>query len=259
VLVAAGIAACSAKPPASTTVAATSTAKAVAAAPQAHPGKQATAPPPAVVGSMPPMAYDDSRGLIVALGDSITSGAGNSGAAKTYIGQLSVMLRTRSVNLGGYGLTSDVTAHAVPSIPEQATNVVIYVGTNDVAAAASHSDPALAAKRAKTILAPDLDKLVDAVRARVPRAQIVLVTVRDQGRSGVHGPDVTEPSLTAAVHEWDDHERRYAADHGITAVLDTETDPQWYVKSEYMPNGIQPNDAGAARLAAALAPLIKHP
>lgn len=249
-LAAAGLAACTEKAPTLTTTSATTGAPAAVAA--RAPG----APAQAVTAA--PVVYDDSRGLIVALGDSITSGAGSSSPAQTYLGQLSASSRTRAVNLGGYGLTSFVVSRGVPQIPTQATNVILNVGTNDATAAASRSEPAAAAKRVKVFEA-DFDRLVTAVRARVPRAQIVLVTVRDLGRGGVHGPGVREPSLTAAVREWDDHERRYAAAHGITAVVDTETDPQWYEKSEYLPNGLHPNDAGAARLAAALGPLIKRP
>ena len=136
------MAACSAKHSDSTAAPAAATASAAGspAAAAAHPAAATPAP----------VAVDESRGLIVANGDSITSGAGNSSQAKTYLGQVSAGLRTRTMNLGGYGITSTVSSRGVARIPADTTNVIIDIGTNDVIAASSRADPALAAKHVKT-------------------------------------------------------------------------------------------------------------
>ncbi len=110
---------------------------------------------------------------------------------------------------------------------------------------------------------PAFDALVAAVRQRVPAARLVVVTVRDFGRvqRALSLPEdrFIADARTAATREWDAHQRLVAARSGA-AVLDLETDAQWYVTSEYggAPGDVHPNDAGAERLARAVARLLKR-
>jgi len=216
----------------------------------AIPVKPAAAP--SVWPSEPAMPAHARRGRIVLIGDSVLMGAGITQPGKTLGELLGDLLHRPAESLGLGGVTPTL-VRLIPSIPADATTVVLYAGSNDVVAAAQNADPDQAKKNVAVIFEPDFDRLVHGVRARVPNAEIALVTVRDLGRSGVHAPHISGASVSAAVAEWDTHERSVAKQLGIRAVVDTETDPKWYLPAEYTGEGYHPRNAALVRLANDLA------
>jgi lysophospholipase L1-like esterase len=223
--------------------------------------QQTSSPPSGVVREAPSTpgaaSATNGPGLITALGDSITLGIANTSRAKAYPGQLGALVRMNVVNLGAKNvLTANVTTREVPLIPRGSTVVIIQVGTIDASVAAQGVDSATAAKNVKRF-EPDFDALLSAVRQRVPRASVVVVTVRDLGRAGIDTPLFHRSSLSAAVHELNNHERLYATSHAAK-IVDTEVDPQWYIPAEYDGGRIHPTDAGAARLARAISAVIQQ-
>lgn len=200
----------------------------------------------------------NSRGVIATLGDTITLGIGSSTAEKTYPADLARLTGMNVVNLGRRNaMTDDVTAHEVPLIPAEAAAVVIDIGTIDASAAATDAEPGAAVRNAK-IFEPHVDRMLSAVRRQAPGARIVIVTVRDMGRAGSGGKRYRRDSLTAAVHEWDEHLKVAAAEPAVhAAIVDTETDAAWYVAADYEASGVHPSNSGAKRLAEAVAAALR--
>jgi len=199
--------------------------------------------------------------LIAAIGDSITYGTGTSNPPTTsYAERAAALLGDRIVDFGIPGAQTKAITSEVASIPMDADAVLIYAGTNDVAVAADHlASPAAAVTNVKTF-EPDFDALLAAIHTRVPAATLIVVTLRDFGRlgSGSAQPTrFTDASLSATVHEWNLHVRKIAAEYKAR-LLDLETDPQWYIRTDYGDDGrdVHPADPGAARLAAAVAQLL---
>ncbi len=230
--------------------------------PDATPTPAPAAPTAAPVAASPAPA--PAGLLVVGVGDSITYGTGTSNPpATSFLARAAALAYASYVDLGVPAALTGYIASEVPSIPLQANVVVIYAGTNDVSAAADfRADGATAIRQAK-YFEPTFDALVAAVRQRVPAARLVVVTVRDFGRvqkeAGLPEDRFIADSRSAATHEWDAHLRSVAQQNGA-AVLDLEYDRQWYVASEYggAPGDVHPNDAGAERLARAVAPLLKR-
>lgn len=212
--------------------------------------------PPAIAEQAPPTAP-----VLVGVGDSITYGTGTPNPpATSYICRTADLLSMRCVDLGVPGALTGRIGEEVQLIPLDASIVVIYAGTNDVAASSERSaSPAEAVHRTQ-YFEPGFDVLVASVRARVPLARLIVITVRDFGRVQKYFK-LTDPlhdadNFTAAVHEWDAHLRTVAASAGAE-VLDLETDAQWYAPDEYgAPGEIHPDNRGSARLARMLARLI---
>jgi len=200
--------------------------------------------------------------LVVGVGDSITFGTGTSHPPETsFLARAASSIGARYVDLGIAAAATAQIASEVDAIPLDADVVVVYVGTNDVSIAADFLAPAPVALEKIRVLEANVDPLIAAVRARVPAARLVLITVRDFGRVQrqlkLDSTRFTAAGFTAAVVDWNAHLRAVAAQYGA-AVLDLEKDPQWYVAAEYggAPGDVHPNDDGAARLARAVAPLL---
>jgi lysophospholipase L1-like esterase len=135
-------------------------------------------------------------------------------------------------DLGIGGTTAaQMIVREVPSLPAATSVVIIEAGTNDVFSPAPRTT--------------DYDALVAAVRAKVPRAKVVLITLRHFARY---------PSTDAYVAEWNAHIRTLAPSIGAT-VVDLENDPQWYRASEW-PDSLHPNLAGAGHLGTAVAAAV---
>jgi lysophospholipase L1-like esterase len=224
-----------------------------------------TATPPSASASPPPAAAVPASAtgwLVAGVGDSITYGTGTSNPpATSFLARAAGLAYASYVDLGVPAALTESIIGEVPSIPPAANVVVIYTGTNDVSAAADNRvDVATAIARTK-YYEPAFDALVAAVRQRVPAARLVVVTVRDFGRvekeAGLPKDRFDSDSRTAATREWNAHQRQVARSNGA-AIVDLEYDRQWYVASEYggAPGDVHPNDAGADRLARAVAPLL---
>src|ERR1035441_5011775 len=185
-----------------------------------------------------------------AIGDSISAGwldpsaAGVTGVAaiaplyhhdpaNSFVGVAGRLAGANSVtNLGTSGSTAaQMAVEEVPNLPPATSVVIIEAGTNDVLSPAPRT--------------ADFDVLMAAVRAKVPRAKLVMITVRHLARY---------PRTDAGVKTWDEHIRTLARSFGAT-VVDLERDPQWYRASEW-PDSIHPNLAGAGHLGAAVAAAI---
>lgn len=222
-------------------------------------------PPPAVPSAAPAAASPAPAAtglLVVGVGDSITYGTGTSHPpATSFLGRAAGLAYASYVDLGIPAAMTGYIATEVPSIPLAADVVVIYTGTNDVSVAADNQVDIATAIRQTKYFEPTFDALVAAVRQRVPAARLVVVTVRDFGRvereAGLPRDRFISESRTAATHEWDAHQRLVARANGA-ALVDLEYDRQWYVAGEYggAPGDVHPNDAGAERLARAVAPLL---
>ncbi len=217
---------------------------------------------PSAVRPAPPAAPGGHGLLVVGVGDSITYGTGTSHPpATSFLARAAGHAYASYVDLGIPAALTAQIATEVPSIPLDARVVVVYAGTNDVSAAADFRADAPTAIRQAQYFEPSFDALVAAVRARVPAARLIVVTVRDFGRvqreANLPEDRFIADARTAATHEWDAHQRAVAMRNGAT-VLDLETDAQWYVAGEYggAPGDVHPNDAGAERLGRAVSRLI---
>ncbi len=192
---------------------------------------------------------------LVGFGDSITWGSGSSNPpATSYLARAAELLGTGWLNLGIPAAFTDRIALELPRVALGPAVVVLNAGTNDAGVAAIGADPAQAAERA-VAAAAGADELFAAARAQFPRARLVAITVRDLGRAGAYYEGASTEALTAAARAWNERLRPLAARAGA-GLLDLETDPQWYIRHEYDPSGIHPNDIGADRLARALAALL---
>jgi lysophospholipase L1-like esterase len=139
---------------------------------------------------------------------------------------------SRVTNLGIVGSTAaQMIAQEVPNLPAATSVVIIEAGTNDVFSPAPKT--------------ADYDALMAAVRAKAPRAKVVLITVRHLARY---------PYTDSNVKAWDAHIRTLARSAGA-AVVDLETDPQWYRASEW-PDSIHPDLAGADHLGTTVAAAV---
>jgi len=187
---------------------------------------------------------------LAAIGDSISAGwldpaaanvAGNAAiaalfhadAANSFVGVAGKLAGANSVTDLGIGGTTaaQMTSREIPHLPPATSVVIVEAGTNDVMSAAPQT--------------ADLDALMAAVRAKVPRAKVVLITLRHFARY---------PSTDADVVAWNAHIRSLAPSFGAT-VVDLENDPQWY-RSWERPDSLHPNLAGAAHLGAAVAAAV---
>ncbi len=193
--------------------------------------------------------------LLVGVGDSITWGSGTSNPpATSYIGRAAELLGWGSANLGLPAAFTDRIVLELPRIALDAVTLVLNAGTNDAGVAAIGASPEDAVERIGAAAA-SAEELLAAARAQFATARIVVVTVRDLGRAGAAYENAAPAALTAAARAWNERLRPAAARAGAT-LLDLETDPQWYIRFEFDPSGIHPNDVGSARLARAVAALV---
>jgi lysophospholipase L1-like esterase len=187
---------------------------------------------------------------LAAIGDSISAGwldpaaanvAGNAAiaalfhtdTANSFVGVAGKLAGANSVTDLGIGGTTaaQMTSREVPNLPAATSVVIVEVGTNDVLSATPRT--------------ADFDALMAAVRAKVPRAKVVLITLRYFARY---------PSTDANVAAWNAHIRGVAPSFGAT-VVDLENDSQWYRSAEW-PDSLHPNLAGASHLGAAVAAAV---
>jgi lysophospholipase L1-like esterase len=187
---------------------------------------------------------------LAAIGDSISAGwldpgaehvTGNAAisalfhpdAANSFVGVAGKLAGANTVTDLGIGGTTaaQMIVGEVPNLPAATSVVIVEAGTNDVFSPAPRT--------------ADFDALVAAVRAKVPRAKVVLITLRHFARY---------PSTDAKVTAWNAHIRTLAPSFGAT-VVDLESDPQWYRASEW-PDSLHPNLAGAGHLGATVAAAV---
>jgi lysophospholipase L1-like esterase len=187
---------------------------------------------------------------LTAIGDSIAAGWLDSGAsnvtggaaiaahyhvdpANSFVGVAGKLAGANSVTDLGIGgaTTAQMTVREVPNLPVATSVVIVEAGTNDVFSPVPRT--------------ADFDALMAAVRAKVPRAKVVLITVRHFARY---------PFTDANVTAWNAHIRALAPAFAAT-VVDLENDPQWYRAAEW-PDSLHPNIAGAGHLGTAVAAAV---
>jgi lysophospholipase L1-like esterase len=171
------------------------------------------------------IADDRATTRIAVVGDSISTSSYRPHAADAeYPFLLATALHASLTNLSVPGWETDaMIAHAVPIIPAQ-TNLVIYAGgTNDLI------------YTGYTAL-PRVDRVITAIRHRVPRAKLIIVGLRDFGKVP-----------TGNIVAWNQRERAVA--HSSHAVyVDTYSALPALDRIDF-PDGVHPNITGARRLA----------
>jgi len=198
-----------------------------------------------------PTATAPRHGLVVGIGDSITWGASTAEPPVTsYVAVAATMLGVAHVNLALDGAFTAAIAASVRRVAAHDALAVVNAGTNDVGVSCRAATPHAAVEAVRRRL-PDADTLFAAIGERLPRARVIVVTVRDLGRAGAYYPDAPAESLTAAAHEWNARMRTLAAQHGAT-LIDLERSAEWYVRDEWDPSGIHPLATGTLRLARAV-------
>jgi lysophospholipase L1-like esterase len=182
---------------------------------------------------------------VAAVGDSITAGVMDDAAAsdlanpdpyyhvdptRSFAGVAASLLGDASPAILGVpkAFTWEMAVKQVPLIPLNATVVIAYGGTND---AFPHVDPAA------------VDDLVAAIRARVPKAKIVLLTVRHL---------VRWTAADAWVPTWNAHVRAVAKSSGAILV-DQEQSPQ---PQDGYPDNMHPDAVAAAALGRTVAAAV---
>jgi lysophospholipase L1-like esterase len=203
-------------------------------------GGNATPPAPLPVA---PQAVATPQPTLVALGDSITLGAGTSEFTGTSAGPPSpnaypflvgTSLGASVTDLAIGGTTSAmISAQEVPLMAPGATYVIIAAGANDVVHFSAPGYPV------ETLAQHEADHLTlcQAVRAKEPKAKIVVLTVAD------YEPQ-PYPGFTAA---FDAAIRANAAAIGAS-VADIETDPILNNPADYA-DANHPSDPGNSEIA----------
>jgi lysophospholipase L1-like esterase len=176
-----------------------------------------------------------------ALGDSITA------PQDSYVQVAGEMLGRPVDDEAQFGWTS--AQIATEYLNPTTAYVVVNAGTNDIWPIA-RGQATLAAREA------DYDALIRHVQATVPKATIVIVTVRDLGRLATpqRSPlGIAPAALSAASNAWAAHQRVVAQRIGAR-VLDLNAGP-YYNPADFT-DEVHPTEQGQARIGKALAPLL---
>ena len=201
-----------------------------------------------------------SAPIVAAVGDSITYGYGlASPRTQSYpyvVGRKLHALRVVDLGVPGTDAAYAI-AREVPKIPQDATVVLIFEGTNEMWPVI---DPRQrdAGSPAFDVHAHTFERLIEAVRRRAPHAHVVLINQRNYGYNGQQF--FKGESLTAEARfslAWDAVVNGYAAEPS-SAVVDLRCDPQMYDASLFT-DGIHPTAQGHARIASDVEAAIAHP
>ena len=208
--------------------------------------------------------------VYVALGDSITWGLSASKMCQPMIATpvetacpnatsfpaiLARALRARGhavqlQNLGISGARIDwVSAFELNKIDPNANLITLFVGTNDFSDIAFHGTATF------DQFARQYDQVVDFLRARFPKARIVLLNVPNIG----YLPCCGETRATAAA-TWKAGKSLIDALADKTIVVDLACDSALYAAAMFpSADSVHPNDTGHARLAADVLAALDHP
>lgn len=176
---------------------------------------------------------------VLVVGDSYTQGAQASDRDRSYpallADDLGATVRVSAEVNSGYlaaGLHDHDAADLIDRAPDNAYDqVVIAMGFNDVAGI--------------NVLEERVDETIDRARARWPDTQLVVVSPINPGPDLVPMLDETAETISAAA---------CAAGVSFVDGLD------WLDRQEYVSDdGVHPNDAGYARIAERLAPVLADP
>jgi lysophospholipase L1-like esterase len=188
--------------------------------------------------------------VVIALGDSLTSGYGLSfPSTQSYAARYTERVHGRPVNLAVAGSQcEDVANNEIPKMPRGATIVILNCGSNDIGGfgftaegkpdgtkrttAANDAELARAEKAFAHVLA--------LIRAREPNATIVLVNLRHWQR--MTGPE--SPQFAKDVNAWN----AMLARTGLR-VVNISTDPRMYRWAYIEPDMLHLNAAGNAAIA----------
>ena len=200
------------------------------------------------------------------LGDSITEGHGTSGEAYTFWG---VLGRQTGAICRGYGIGGTRIARQlhpdggnwdryflsrVPEMEPEADGIVVFGGTNDY----GHGDAPLGVftDRTDDTFYGAMHNLCRALIEKYPEAVIVICTPTHRYRAG-ENPFVNERGLRREPME-----KYIAAEREVAAYYSLPVCDLWNIsgiapeieaqRTRYMPDGLHPNDAGHARIAARL-------
>jgi lysophospholipase L1-like esterase len=216
------------------------------------------------------------KALLVTLGDSVTAGAGLPAAnAKSYGAIVAARLGAKWTNLAVSGETlipepnatftgktqagQPYAAHAgllsdeVSKIPLQATVVTIYIGTTDMwlTQQSIRPDQSNAAEVTRAVVrawSDELPRVIRAIRARVPKAKIVVGNLIDiAGRSDTM---IGSPAARAAISSVVDRLNAVIAAQHVP-VADLHCDGRLYQEASYVTQySLYPNEQGHSAIAA---------
>lgn len=188
--------------------------------------------------------------LIVALGDSLTSGYGlPSPSTQSYAALYARNMHGRLVNLALAASQCDDVAHnEVPKMPSGASIVILNCGSNDIGGfgftseekpdGTKHTAPANDAELAVAERA--FVRALALIRAKEPRATIYLVNLRHwQRMTGAESPQFAKD-----VEAWN----AMLARTGLH-VIDISSDPRMYLPAYVFADMLHPNAGGNAAIA----------
>jgi lysophospholipase L1-like esterase len=219
--------------------------------------------------AIPALSQSSStKGLYVALGDSITAGTGVVNNCKPFPTQpvdieeycpdgtsypilVAKALRSAGtaahfLNLGIPGATVErILADELPNLPADTSLVTIYIGTNDSRqfGPITESVGDIVGRYEQLY-----EKMLGAVREKAPRARVVLINIPNEEKVGVtyHLTDVQRERFGAISQAMDRFIDKHYPDY---AVVDTICDSRSYIIANRDKGSVHPNEAGAADLA----------
>ncbi len=204
--------------------------------------------------------------VYAALGDSITLGGEASTPANEYVSLVGSALNASVTNLGigsefsgpvntMIGTTTvvngGVLADEVPRIPANANLVSLFIGTNDLWLCGEQiragENPDALFSAASAAYARNLRAIIAGIKARAPRARIVVLTVPNPAYRYESGASA---AVRAGITATDDAMRRDLIAVPGAVVVDLQCDAQLYTTADYPnPYDLHPNDAGHAEIA----------
>ncbi|MDB5094249.1 MAG: GDSL-like protein [Candidatus Eremiobacteraeota bacterium] len=180
-----------------------------------------------VIAAAPSSAKPAAQGLYVAIGDSITFGYGLSAPGRDAFPYLVAQrLGVRVLDLGIPGVDArGALAMETPRVPQSATIITIFVGTND-------ADRIRRGTFSDAEFRSTYRTLIDAAHAAAPSARIYLLT----------------PS-TVMADEWGVNDFIRSQASASARLIDLDRDRRLHLHANYQPDFIHPNVAGQQRIA----------
>lgn len=196
---------------------------------------------------------------LVALGDSITEGKVPAGVRKPFPDIIAAALGIPLLNLGYDGTTSfRLPAENVPHIPNDASVVTLFIGSNDVGRELVRPAEVRNFDAVTTLFANSMHQIISGVRERAPQAKILVATIPNPADTYV-AVGVTEEDrrrITKMINTMNDAIKQLDR---IT-VVDLNCNPQMYRTANFASiYDIHPNSDGHEAIAQAFLKVVNEP